>query len=91
MVPRKQFRGDRALNYARRQQYRRIWRAGEAAFVATVLAVLGLGAASIAAGLLAAVLLVGAVGLGVYARHWFPGGPKRRRRLAPRRPSNARS
>ena len=59
------------MNYARRQQYRRIWRAGEAAFVATVLAVVGLGAASIGAGLLAAVLLVGAVGLGVYARHWF--------------------
>ena len=59
------------MNYARRQQYRRIWRAGEAAFVATVLAVLGLWAASIGDGLLAAVLLVGAVGLGVYARHWF--------------------
>ena len=59
------------MNYARRQQCRRIWRAGEAAFVATVLAVVGLGAASIGAGLLAAVLLVGAVGLGVYARHWF--------------------
>lgn len=59
------------MNYARRQQYRRIWRAGEGAFVATVLAVLGLGAARIGAGLLAAVLLVGAVGLGVYARHWF--------------------
>jgi hypothetical protein len=59
------------VNYARRQQYQRIWRAGEAAFVATVLAVLGLGAASIGSGLLAAVLLVGAVGLGVCARHWF--------------------
>ena len=59
------------MNYARRQQYRRIWRAGEAAFVATVLAVVRLGAASIGAGLLAAVSLVGAVGLGVYARHWF--------------------
>ena len=59
------------MNYARRQQYRRIWRAGEAGFVATVLAVVGLGAPSIGAGLLAAVLLVGAVGLGVYARHWF--------------------
>jgi hypothetical protein len=59
------------VNYARRQQYRRIWRASEAALLATLLAALGLGAASIGAGLLAAVLLVGAVGLGLYARHWF--------------------
>jgi Nuclease-related domain len=66
------------VNYARRQQYRRIWRAGEAAFVATVLAVLGLGAASIGAGLLAAVLLVGAVGLGLYARRWFSLGNRSR-------------
>jgi hypothetical protein len=59
------------VNYARRQQYRRIWRAGEAALVATVLAALGLGAASIGARLLAAVLLFGAVGVGWYAYHWF--------------------
>jgi hypothetical protein len=80
------------VNYARRQQYQRIWRAGEAAFVATVLAVLGLGAASIGSGLLAAVLLVGAVGLGVYARHWFSLADRSRASaLAPRTPSNARS
>jgi hypothetical protein len=59
------------VNYARCQQYRRIWRAGEAALLATVLAVLGLGAAGIGARLLAAVLLFGAVGLGAYAYHWL--------------------
>jgi Nuclease-related domain len=59
------------VNHARRQQYRRIWRTGEAALLATLLAALGLGAASIGARLLAAVLLVGAVGLGAYAYHWF--------------------
>jgi hypothetical protein len=59
------------VNYARRQHYRRILRASEAALVATVLAVLGLGAASTGAGPLAAVMLVGAVGLGLYARDWF--------------------
>jgi hypothetical protein len=50
------------VNYARRQHYRRIWHAGEAALLATVVAALGLGAASIGARPLAAVLLFGAVG-----------------------------
>jgi Nuclease-related domain len=59
------------VNYARRQQYRRIWRAGEAALLAAVLAALGLGAASIGVRPLAALLLFGAVGLGAYAYHWF--------------------
>jgi len=71
------------VNFARRQQYRRMWRASEAAFVATVLAVLGLGAASIGAELEAAMVLVGAAGLGLYAHHCFS--------LAYRSPVGARS
>ena len=59
------------MNYARRQQYRRIWRAGEAALLAAVLAALGLGAASIGLRPLAALLLFGAVGLCASAYHWF--------------------
>jgi hypothetical protein len=59
------------VNYAQRQQYRRLWRAGEAALAAVVLAMLGLGAAGIGAGPLAAVLLVAAIGVGLRARHWL--------------------
>jgi Nuclease-related domain len=59
------------LNYARRQQYRRLSRAGNAAVGATTAAVLGLVSAGAGAVLLAAVLLLAAVGLGLYARHWL--------------------
>ena len=61
----------RRLNYARRQQYRRLSRAGRAATgsAATVLLALVLGAAGQAP--LAGLLLLTAVGLGFYARHWL--------------------
>ena len=59
------------MNYARRQQYRRLLRAGEAAASGTVVALLGLAAASVGAPYLAAALLLAAVALGAYSRHWI--------------------
>ena len=59
------------VNYARRQQYRRLSRAGEAAIGAVVAALLGLWAASVSAGLVAGCLLIVAIALGLCARHWF--------------------
>jgi Nuclease-related domain len=60
-----------ALNYARRQQYRRLSRAGRAAVGSAVTAGLGLVLASAGAAPLAGLLLLTAVGLGLYARHWL--------------------
>jgi Nuclease-related domain len=59
------------LNYARRQQYRRLSRAGRAAAGSVAVAVLALvvGAAGVAP--LAGLLLLIAFGLGLYARHWL--------------------
>jgi hypothetical protein len=63
------------LNYARRQQYRRLSRAGKAAagsVAAALLAlvVVGAGVAPLArAAPLAGLLLLTAFGLGLYARH----------------------
>ena len=59
------------MNYARRQQYRRLLRAGEAATGGTIVALLGLAAASVGAASVAAALLVAAIALGAYSRHWF--------------------
>jgi hypothetical protein len=58
-------------NYARRQQHRRLLRAGEAAAGGTIIALLGLVAASLSAGYLAAGLLLCAITLGLYSRHWI--------------------
>ena len=59
------------MNYARRQQYRRLLRAGEAAAGGTIVALLGLVAANVGAAYLAAALLLTAIALGVYSRHWI--------------------
>jgi hypothetical protein len=61
----------RGLNYARRQQYRRLSRAGRAAAGSVAAALLALvfgGAGEVP---LAGVLLLTAFGLGLYARHWL--------------------
>jgi len=66
------------LNYARRQQYRRLLRAGRAAvgsaaavLLALVVATLALVVGAAGAVPLAGVLLLTAFGLGLYARHWL--------------------
>src|ERR1019366_3490870 len=63
-------RGGRSVNYARRQQYRRLSRAGKAALGSAVTALLALAVARAGAAPLAALLLLTAVGLGLWARHW---------------------
>ena len=57
------------MNYARRQQYRRLAHAGKAGLGSVVAAVLGLASAGAAA--LAGVLLLAALGLGLEARRWL--------------------
>ena len=59
------------MNYARRQQYRRLSRAGPAAAGAAAVAMLGLWLASMGATSIAGLLLLLAIGLGLYARHWL--------------------
>ena len=59
------------MNYARRQQYRRLSHAGKAALGSAVAALLGLVVASAGAAALGGLLLLTAVGLGLYARHWL--------------------
>ena len=59
------------MNYARRQQYRRLSRAGSTATASAAAAVLALAAASAGAVSAAGVLLVVALGAGLYARHWL--------------------
>jgi hypothetical protein len=59
------------VNYARRQQYRRLSRAGEAGIGAAGTALLGLWAASVSAALVAVCLLIVAAALGLSARHWL--------------------
>ena len=56
------------MNYARRQQYRRLSHAGKTALGSAVAALLGLVIASAGAAALAGLLLLTAVGLGLYAR-----------------------
>ena len=57
------------MNYARRQQYRRLSQAGKAALASVVAALLGLVVASMGAAPLAGLLLLIAIGLGLLARH----------------------
>jgi Nuclease-related domain len=59
------------LNYARRQQYRRLSRAGRAAAGSVAAALLALVVGGEGAAPLAGLLLLTAVGLGLYARHWL--------------------
>ncbi len=58
-------------NYARRQQYRRLVHAGEAALGSIMAALLGLVILSAGVAELAVLLLLGAVAIGFYARHWL--------------------
>ena len=64
-------RGGRSVNYARRQQYRRLSHAGKAGLGSVIAALFGLVIASAGAAALAGLLLLTAVGLGLYARHWL--------------------
>jgi hypothetical protein len=59
------------VNYARRQQYRRLSRANVAASGSTAALLLGLVVVSAGARSLAGFLLLAALGLGFYARHWL--------------------
>jgi hypothetical protein len=59
------------VNYARRQQYRRLSHAGRAGLGSVFAALFGLVVASLGAPALGGLLLVTAVGLGLYARHWL--------------------
>ena len=59
------------MNYARRQQYRRLLHAGKAALGGIVAALFGLAVVIAGAAALGGLLLLMAVGLGLYARHWL--------------------
>ena len=59
------------MNYARRQQYRRLSHAGKATLGSVAAALLGLVLARAGAAPLAGLLLLAALGLGLYARHWL--------------------
>ena len=60
------------MNYARRQQYRRLSHAGSPALGSVVAGLLGLAVAIAGAAALGGLLVLMAVGLGFYARHWLP-------------------
>jgi hypothetical protein len=59
------------MNYPRRQQFRRLAHAAEAATASATTALLGLLSAGAGARSAAAVLLLSAAGLALYARHWL--------------------
>ena len=59
------------MNYARRQQYRRLSRAASATMASAAAMMLALAVASAGAVSAAGVLLVFALGFGFYARHWL--------------------
>jgi hypothetical protein len=59
------------VNYARRQQYRRLSHAGKAGLGSVIAALLGLVTASAGAAVLGGLLLLAAVGLGLDARRWL--------------------
>ena len=59
------------MNYARRQRYRRLSHAGRAGLGSVIAALFGLVIASAGAAALAGLLLLAAVALGLYARHWL--------------------
>jgi hypothetical protein len=61
----------RQLHYARRQQYRRLSRDGTAAIACATTMMLALAAARAGAVSVTGVLLVPALGFGLYARHWL--------------------
>lgn len=61
----------RPPNYARRQQYRRLFHAGRAALLSVVAATLGTAATSAGAAPLGALLLLVAIGLALNSRHWL--------------------
>jgi hypothetical protein len=59
------------VNYARRQQYRRLSHAGRATLGSVVVGLLGLVVANAGAAVLGGLILLTAVWLGFYARHWL--------------------
>ncbi|MEA2398141.1 MAG: hypothetical protein QOK25_1697 [Thermoleophilaceae bacterium] len=59
------------MNYARRQQYRRLSHTGKAGLGSVIAALLGLAVASAGAAALGGLLLLAAIGLGLRARHWL--------------------
>lgn len=59
------------MNYARRQQYRRLCRAVSIAAGAAGVAMLGVWLASVGARSIAGLVLLLAIGLGLRARHWL--------------------
>jgi hypothetical protein len=59
------------VNYARRQQYRQLSYAGKAGLGSVIAALVGVAAASAGAAALGGLLVLTAVGLGFYARHWL--------------------
>ena len=59
------------MNYARRQQYRRLSRAGAAAVGSAVALLLALPVASVGAVSVAGLLLLVALALGLHTRHWL--------------------
>jgi hypothetical protein len=59
------------LNYPRRKQYRRLSHAATAAAGSAAAALLGLVTAGAGAPTAGAALLVSAIGLALYARHWL--------------------
>src|SRR5438067_2247647 len=61
----------RGLNFARRQQYRRLMRAAVASAGCAAAGMLGLLAAGGGAAFLGGLLMFGAVALGISARHWL--------------------
>ena len=59
------------MNYARRQQYRRLSHASKAGLGSVIAALFALVTARAGAAALAGLLLLAAVALGLYARHWL--------------------
>jgi hypothetical protein len=59
------------VNYARRQQYRRLSHAGKAALGSVLAGLLGLAVSIAGAAALGGLLLLMAVGQGLRARHWL--------------------
>lgn len=76
------------MSYPRRQQYRRLTRAGEAAAFAAVTAMLGLAATLAGARLLGVVLLLAATTLGVASRHWLSLAAEAASERGPKTPSS---
>jgi Nuclease-related domain len=66
------------VNYPRRQQYRRLSRAGTTAAASAATALLALVLASVGAISLAGLLLLTAVALGLYTRYWLGLGRRSR-------------